>query len=380
MNTFVLDTGDSLAWKRYISFIPDADIYFTPEYCRIYEENGEGEARMFVYTEGDSIICYPFLLRRIDGMHCVQAAGIRGPLFDITTPYGYGGPMTNVTDPEAKAGLFERFSSAFQTYCREHRIVSEFVRFHPVLKNYADYLAVNPTYLRNTICVDLTEEEEAIARRYKTENRNRIRRANREGVTIRPAADPECLEHFMKLYISTMDKNNAYAYYYFSESFFRNTVQWLKGNIELLEVHFQDKVIASCLFMHYNKFVHYHLLGSDKEYLKYAPINLLIHEAVRWAKSRGYEYLHLGGGYTGNDSLYRFKQSFNVDHSLDYYIGKQIHLPEIYDKLAETIGSEIEDKDYFPIYRHPALQQQAFSGGKGREVVETEADSRNVCT
>ncbi|WP_158606508.1 GNAT family N-acetyltransferase [Paenibacillus ginsengarvi] len=364
MNTIVLTARDSLMWNHYLSLIPESDIYYTLEYCRIYEENGEGQSQMFVYTEGDSIVCYPFLLRRIDHMQCVQAAEIMGPLFDITTPYGYGGPITNVKDPDERAELFERFSSSFQTFCGEQRIVSEFVRFHPILKNYEDYIATSPFFSRNTICLSLTDDEEIISGRYKVGNRNRIRRAYREGLAIRHA-DPSRLEHFVKLYYSTMDKNNAHSYYYFSETFFYNTVQFLEGSIELIEVLYGDKIIASCLFMHYNKYVHYHLLGSDKTYLKFGPINLLVHEAMLWAKNRGYEYLHLGGGYTGNDSLYEFKQTFNMDTNMDYYLGKKIHLPDIYNKLAEAARGKIEDDSYFPIYRHPALQQQPLSVAEG---------------
>lgn len=357
MNTLVLDGSDAIAWNRYISKIPDADIYFLAEYCRIYEENGEGSARLFVYSEGDAIICYPFLLRNFNELPAVRAAGIREPLFDISTPYGYGGPLTNVTCPDERAGLFERFSVEIHKYCLENNIITEFVRFHPILKNYEWYQSVDSTCIRNTICLNLADGEEVIVGRYKSDNRNRIRKARKEGLTV-VHASLDRLDYLLKLYYSTMDRNQAHPYYYFSEAFFRNTVQLLKGNIELVEIIMEDKVIASCLFMHYNKYIHYHLMGSNHEYLKVAPINLLIHEAMLWAKSRGYEYLHLGGGHTGNDTLYRFKKTFNMDSSLDYYVGKKIHNPDIYGKLQECIRSELAEDDYFPIYRHPSIQQK----------------------
>ncbi|WP_158301952.1 GNAT family N-acetyltransferase [Paenibacillus mesophilus] len=356
MNTLVLNSGDAVVWNRYISEICDADIYYRAEYCKIYEENGEGLARLFIYEEGDLFVCYPFLLRSIDHLPAVQEAGFREPLYDIVTPYGYGGPLSNINCAEARSGIFQRFSEQFSRYCIDQRIVSEFVRFHPILNNVEHYQSIDSIFLRNTVCLRLQEDEDIIVSRYKPENRNRIRRAIKEGLSA-VYSPPDRIEHLLKLYYSTMDRNHAQSYYYFSESFFGNTVQFLKGNIDLIEIKHQDQVIASCLFMHYGKYVHYHLLGCDQEYLKLGPINLLIHELMLWAKRNGCEYLHLGGGYTGNDSLYRFKKTFDMKQSFDYYIGKKIHLPDIYRKLQESVPFELAGDEYFPIYRHPSIQQ-----------------------
>lgn len=354
MNTLVLSSSDAASWNRFIAHIPEADIYFRAEYCRIYEENGEGMARLFVYAEDDLVVCYPFLLRCIDDLPAARAAGFGQSYYDISTPYGYGGPLTNA-GPEARDGLMERFSEEFHRYCLDRNIVTEFVRFHPILRNYEWYPAANPSYSKNTICLRLTDDEAVITGRYKSDNRNRVRKARKEGLGI-VRADPDRLEQLLRLYYSTMDRNHAKPYYYFSETFFANTVRLLHGHIELFEVTHEDKIIASCLFMHFNQYVHYHLMGSDSDYLRFAPINLLIHEAALWAKEQGYAYLHLGGGYTGNDSLYRFKKTFNEEQSLDYYVGNKIHMPDIYAKLQEHVRDMAKD-EYFPAYRHPSLQQ-----------------------
>ncbi|MDF2713130.1 MAG: hypothetical protein K0R28_55 [Paenibacillus sp.] len=356
MNTLVLESSDATRWNSYISQITEADIYFRAEYCRIYEENGEGAAKLFIYSEGDHFVCYPFLLRCIDDLPAIRDAGIGKSYYDIATPYGYGGPLVSDPSPESRDGLMKRFSAAFHRYCLDQNVVTEFVRFHPILKNHEWYPEVKPSYVKNTICLHLTDDETTITGRYKSDNRNRIRKARKEGLNI-VHGETDRLEHLLKLYYSTMDRNHAIPYYYFNESFFLNTVNLLDGNIELFEIMHQDKIIASCLFMHFNHYVHYHLMGSDLEYLKFAPINLLIHEAMLWAKGKGYKYLHLGGGYSGNDSLYRFKKTFNEEKSLDYYVGNRIHMPDVYGKLEEHIR-ELAEEDYFPIYRHPSLRQK----------------------
>ena len=59
-------------------------------------------------------VLYPFLVRPLEGGRC-----------DITSAYGYGGPY----------GRGE-WRQAFAAACREHGVVSEFVRFHPLLGNH----------------------------------------------------------------------------------------------------------------------------------------------------------------------------------------------------------------------------------------------------
>lgn len=56
--------------------------------------------------------------------------------YDIVTPYGYGGPMILETNNGEK--LKKEYSEAFGKYCSDHKIVSEFIRFHPIFQNYLD--------------------------------------------------------------------------------------------------------------------------------------------------------------------------------------------------------------------------------------------------
>ncbi|MDF2714757.1 MAG: hypothetical protein K0R28_1682 [Paenibacillus sp.] len=352
MGYSIVDADSREEWNAYLGQIHNADIYFTPEYCKIYEENGEGKAQLFVYTDGDCFICYPYLLRTINDLPWIKPMAISEQLYDIITPYGYGGPLCNAHDPDIREKLFEGFSETFGRYCREHNIVSEFVRFHPFLQNDQDYRAVNPVYSKNTIYIDLTQTEEEINKNFKPDNRNRIRRAHKAGLNV-IHSDALEMDELIRLYYTTMDKKQATSYYYFCESFFRNTANFLAGNIRLIEVKYGEKVIVSALFMHYNKYVHYHLMGANKDFLPLAPVNLLISEAIKWAKSQGYHYLHLGGGYNGNDNLFKFKKTFNESATLDYIIGRKIHLPGVYKTLVRHLEM-LPDQDYFPLYRHPA--------------------------
>jgi hypothetical protein len=358
MNNYVLGVEQAEQWNEHLQQVPRSDIYFTAEYCRIYEENGDGKAQLFVYRRGGEFVCYPYLLRNISGLPLVAGLNLDHEVYDISTPYGYGGPLTNVLEPADRAVIFQEFEAVFHEYCKEQHIVTEFVRFHPILSNYEDYQAVDPSFERNTIYINLDLGEEELQRHYSRDNRNRIRRARKEGLTV-AQGDTGNLSQLLKLYYSTMDKKQAHNYYYFSEQFFANTMQFLGSQVELVEVKYGDKVIASAMFMSKGEFVHYHLMGSDKQYLPVAPINLLIHYAALQAKERGYRYLHLGGGSTGNDNLFRFKRSFNEQAMADFYIGKKVHCASLYQAITEHIEIPAASQAYFPVYRHPELQQAA---------------------
>ena len=64
--------------------------------------------------------------------------------YDFVTPYGYGGPLITEVEDGAKEQLVKAFYEEFSRYCAEQKIVSEFVRFHPIAQNALDFIEVYP--------------------------------------------------------------------------------------------------------------------------------------------------------------------------------------------------------------------------------------------
>jgi lipid II:glycine glycyltransferase (peptidoglycan interpeptide bridge formation enzyme) len=253
-----------------------------------------------------------------------------------------------------KKHIYANFSHIFHEYCLEQGIITEFVRFHPIIKNHNDYLAVGPEFNRNTICLDIFLGEGEVEN-LVSKMRNKVKAAIKNGLSVR-VGDKRNLETLIQQYHNTMEKNVAEEYYFFPKEFFYSLVNILDDrNVTLLEVIYEDRVIASTIFLHYNEYVAYFLTGSDQEYLNLRPYNLLMSFAASKFKKEGYKFLHLGGGYSSNDELYRFKKTFTKKDPLDFYIGKKIHNQEVYQDLTKDLHV---DANYFPLYRHPSIKKE----------------------
>lgn len=327
-----------------------ADIYFTNEYGRIFEKNGDGKLTNFSMECEFGKVYYNFLLREIEL--------IQGPkYYDIVTPYGYGGPLFSNYKEENLQNMILAFKKGFEAYCNANNIVSEFIRFHPLIKNYCgmeNYMDI--FHIRDTVYMDL-HSTDFIWNHMQSTCRNRIRNAQKNSIDIEINNSKESLNQFIELYSQTMDKNNAEAYYYFSKEFFYNTKELLKDQLYIFNALFENRVIASMLIMKYGDFVHYHLGGSDSQYIQLAPNNLLFYKIALWGHEQGCKYLHLGGGYRGNsDSLFIFKKTFSKDGIANFYIGKKVHNPEIYKELVsiregQNKNRKEENLGFFPLYR-----------------------------
>ncbi|WP_335870609.1 GNAT family N-acetyltransferase [Bacillus sp. 2205SS5-2] len=346
------DLSQQDQWNYYFNRLEDKDIYFSPKYCELYERNGDGKAILFIYHEQENFVYYPFFIRSLKDLPESINPSSGEEFFDITTPYGYGGPNPNLKGCEDEKGFLHRFHDVFHQYCVENNIITEFIRFHPLLQNqkYFDESFIH--YSRNTVYIDTSIDKEEIWENYHSTHRNRIRKSLKNNFKIRHRSLKEHKD-FRRLYYSTMNKNNALDYYYFSEQYLNNIEDLLEDNVYLVEVLLEGEVVVSSYFLQFGSYFHYHLLGSDEKYLNYLPGHFLIHYMSIWAKDKGAKYFHLGGGYSSEDLLLRFKKRFNKTGQIPFFVGKRIHCEEKYVELTKEILHQ--EDSYFPMYRHPKL-------------------------
>ena len=252
-----------------------------------------------------------------------------GRYFDLETPYGYGGPLsdTGFISDESQQSFLKEFSD----YCKSNRIISQFVRFHPLLNNHLLLPdVIESRVLKETIYID-TSSPDLIWSNLDSKNRNMIRKARKSGITIQ-CVPIEDYEDFVPFYNETMVKDSADDYYFLDNEYFESQKK-LNNNSCVFYAVLDGKPISGAIFYYNSQFMHYHLAGTHTEFRRFAPNNLLLYEAACWASEKGIKKLHLGGGIVADDNLFRFKKQFNKNGRLPFVIGRTVFDKNAYNEL-----------------------------------------------
>ena len=326
----ILTTNDENEWNKALGRISSSrrDIYFTPEYYKLYEHLGDGTAFCFVFDNGSETGLYPFLKNEINSLGYT----LPEKYYDIQGAYGYNGVLTDSTDP----GFTDSFYNALGGYCRENNIVAEFTRFHPLLANYR----FNNGYFNiidDRICVyfNLEKPRDEIFRDFQLTTRKQIRRASgRYGIeVITERQGVSWAEDIFSIYKTTMNRVGAVKSLYFNETFFRELLS-LESAV-LFRAMQHDKLIAFIIGFSGGDYFHGHLGGSLGEYINMSPNGLLYWTMINYAADNGFRLLHIGGGDTpdADNSLLKFKLNYSKT-TLPFKIGKKIHNQEVYDEVV----------------------------------------------
>lgn len=356
-STFIKEITQKSDWDEIVDSFAKKDVYFTYDYMQPFKNNGDGEPILFYLESHLGKVLYPFLYRDIAESLTLKGKIPVNTYFDISTVYGYGGPIIEMsagyTSDSFKNQFKREFHQYFTEYCSQKNIISQFDRFHPILntqENFADFSQIIPN--KKTVCMDL-QSEEWMTQELTSGCRNKIRQAQKNGVTVIVNDHLETLEAFKILYAQTMTKNEAAEYYFFNQHFFEEVKNFSKEHILLANAYVETKIVASALILYYDGYLHHHFSGSLPEYRNLKPNNLLFYEIAKWGCENGYELFHLGGGHASEqDSLFRFKKSFSKSEPNDFYIGKKIHNLKMYDVLVQLAKTgNFASTDYFPAYR-----------------------------
>ncbi len=331
-------------WDSIVRSFKKHDAYWLSGYVRAFQIHGDGEPLLFSYegegTRGINVV----MKRDLAKDHHFAGRLEEGKYLDFATPYGYGGWLI-------EGEMTEKLFQTYENWCRKSGIISEFVRFHPVVKNHEKAsLFYEVIQLGEVVCMDL-ESPETIWNNITSKNRNVIRNAIKNGVKIYSGRCPEIYETFRRIYNSTMETVGAEDYYYFEPEFYTSVLNDLPQNAQVFYAVKDETVIAASIIFAANRMMNYHLSGSMREYSSLAATNLLLYEAALWGSANGYKSLYLGGGVgSGEDSLFRFKRTFFKGELNHFFIGKKIYNQKKYDELM-GMRLDIVKSSYFPMYR-----------------------------
>ncbi|MEL4429218.1 hypothetical protein [Shewanella mangrovisoli] len=285
------------------------DIYFQDEYAKLYL-NEDDRIYRFEYTKGEQWFRSLSIMRPIPNY---LYPNYSETLFDLETPYGYGGPITNSQD-------IDFINEAMQLYradCVAKNIVCEFIRFHPH-NQLAAHANLFDFHLqeRRVVSVNLRTEQHERWQGYSKTTRNIIRKCEKK-LTFDENIH---LDEFINIYQQTMDKNNADRFFYFPKKYFEKL--HTHKNCQLLGIRaFDGELLSAGFFFLSGPLAHYHLSANNLERQHENGNYYLLEQAFVLAKAAGCKSMLLGGGRTSseNDSLFQFKAKFSKD-ILPFYI------------------------------------------------------------
>jgi serine/alanine adding enzyme len=308
-------------WDGLLTELGCADTYLLRAYVEASGVLDRGEPVLLQYED----TVFACLVREIPGTD----------LWDVTTPYGYGGPV----------GQAAGFPDAYEAWCAERGVVSTFVRFHPLFANqrtgFFDASYASPTVgwpLAGDLLADMHGK-----------HRNVVRKAQKAGVAVDVTAAPDNLSAFAGLYERTMERQSAAAYYFFPPEYWERLLA-LGGHLVRFDALCGGGVVASALCLRGDRWLHYHLGATDDAARDLGASNVLLYTAAVWGQEQGLEEFHLGGGAGAKeDSLYAFKERFSPGGRREFWVGKLVHDEDAYRRLSGV--SEITHEGFFPAYR-----------------------------
>lgn len=329
-------------WDSLVRSFADYDVFYLSGYVKAFQLHGDGEPLLF-YGEVDGVRGINVVMKRDIAADPHFAGNLPADTyFDFATPYGYGGwLLEGEGDP---APIFE----AYREWCKEHGIVSEFVRFSLFSSSRERYYGEVIPRTNNVVrALDRPMDEMLMDFEHKV--RKNLKKADASGLEIRIDTVGDELTDFLRIYRATMDRNHAENEYYFSEEFYRQ-INSMRGHFVYFHVLYQGMVISTELVLMGTDTMYSYLGGTDGEYFAYRPNDFLKYHIIRWGVEHGYRQFVLGGGYGADDGIFRYKKSFAPEGIVRFYTGQTVFDSTGYDALC-ALRADLPDSGFFPRYR-----------------------------
>jgi hypothetical protein len=333
-------------------------------YHRYSRGLGSGEPYLALVGDERRGLAWPYILRSIAEIPGVDQSG----LTDIHSVYGYPGPIAwgcPAGDP-----YIDRAVASIRDLWRTQRVVSVFTRFNPLLQNAsllrhlpagrAGLGAPGVIVAGPTVSVDLTLTHEVVRTQYGRGLAREIALARGNGLTTVHDTAWAHLSTFVDLYQQTMTRLGASDFYNFTQDDFLRLRATVGAPVHLLVTLLDGVVAAAGVFLEQDGAVEWHLVGSSHRFRGLSPEKVMVDDAIQWARRRGNQVLHLGGGRGAReDSLFWFKSRFSPRRH-QFCTGRWILEPGPYEALSAARRSALPperviDPDYFPAYRAPLL-------------------------
>lgn len=351
MSLEVIDLNNELRWDRYerlLTNLQGGHPFYKRAFLETFFDNTEPSLlKAFVFKDrnGSPLIIMPFLHRKLKENH---KRSIK--YYDVISPYGYSGPYFREGMDRT---ILKEFWTTVDRWYQKNNVISEFIRFDVNFNHnhYSGTLVKSLEVVKGKL-IDL----ELIWKNYKPSVRKNIKKAIRENLEVSifyREIPNRVFEEFYAIYIQTMDRKSSNRMFYFSKQKLEQYFKQCEQNIAVAVVYNDEIAISVELVLLSETIVFSFLGGTNSEYFKLRPNNLLKHTIIEWACENKFSYYVLGGGHKNNDGIYKYKKAFFKNDIVTFYTGRKIVNNTVYYEYCLNTNDDLQEitEGFFPRYR-----------------------------
>lgn len=161
--------------------------------------------------------------------------------------------------------------------------------------------------------------------------RRAIQKGQQQGVTVEIAQDIDDLRHFFEMHLGL--RKHKYRMlaqpYQFFVNIWRHFVETQRG--ALMVARDRDRIIGATLFLEWRETLVYKFNASLPNALEFRPNDLIIWQAMQYAKSKGFTALDFGLSDWDQDGLVRFKRKFATEERTIFFLQHAPKSPTDYE-------------------------------------------------
>lgn len=350
--------SDAALWQSMHDRLPAGrDVHTLPAYMRAQETTPlGGRAHCAIYDAGGWFIMQPFMLRRVMPQGLIKKHKGHPPeWFDMSTPYGFGGPLTNSVEPVLAWLELEREMIAWR---EKNNIICEFCSLNPMDAAQTKLIEALGQRVwwqqKDTIASFVARPRMDLFKQLSESRQRDVTRAEQSGLHVLWGSLGDTYERrtFGLLYRMTLERNFAGRRWEYPDHVWDFYGKELAPeHVSLMFLVDRDmRKHAAMVLLHGFGVSHVHFIGSDNEH----ATDLLYLEAMNYSRDIGCQYMHLGGGRSdaADDTLLAYKRRFGEPHKFLSY--RRVFNEEVYSEMCEHAGVDRHDLGFFPAYRRVA--------------------------
>ena len=323
----LIPASERAPWRAALAPFGEIDATYLPEYHAAYALRvADSVPLLWLFSRDGAHFAYPFLQTP------VVVDGHATPYHDISSVYGYTGPIATTEDPGFLAAAWR----AFDEYARQRKVIAEFIRFSPfnATERFA-HPAAEVSVNRSLAVSHLPGTQEQFLQSLGTKTRNMLRKAERAGLRARELPMPGHLPAFRDLYAQTMQRNSAPAFFWYDDAYWEHLLRLGQG-LRLFGAFAGEQLVAASMAIAHGTNGLYHLGASLPEHAKLGAGNLSLFSMSCGLLDSGVRFVNMTGGRTlaADDPLLLFKRS-NANGTADFRIGKRVLDPAAYNAVAQ---------------------------------------------